>query len=776
MASFQSLAFVPTSISGCSLWLDAADSRTITTSGTTVTAWRDKSGQANNAIFSGSNPTYVPSNRFVESSGLNQYFTVPGTILNTTAGSIFFVFADKQQNPTNGVIFGGDSNYLSNNFYAQSGLRNDGASYALTGVNVPPSGFLTQINTTNTILYNQNYIYNSSNLSAGINGTLYSMTSVFGNQVVTPSGAVGISGTSWGGRVNLKMNEILFFNSILTSLQRQQLEGYLAWKWGLQGSLPSTHPYKLIAPNSLGLAYPSQLSIPLAPQAFLPISNPLVFFNPTSISGCQFWLDAADPTSFTTSNTSITSWRDKSSSGLNLNVAKSSLPVVGTSMNSLNTIYFASNAGLAQTTRLDGVKNLFWVGRQGSNPDSNDFIYLMGDDANFDWTGTTSNYIDTSFSETGLRAATPAILFANNTSVTSTFSAITVPAVGSTFFLSVAGITGSTRFQGICYDRNIFQRGFVGDIGEVICYMTALTTAQKQQVEGYLAWKWGLQGSLPASHPYKSLVPGLNLNIPVPLNQFQPATFSPARVSTLTTWLDATDPNGTGVLPSNNATLGSWIDKSGSGNNASAYATGPQFQTGVLNGNPGLLFNGSNAMSLGKIATGTNFSTFIVGRYTSTSGTIIMFGCWKVQYSSHITFSYNLTAVAGIAATGPYSAFGINAVSSTNSQIVASVLSSDTVSTSGTLTTSVNGSANQYASAGGPNTNACAQNLTVGGITETDTQLYGMIGYIHEILFYRSVVSTAQRQSIEGYLAWKWGLVANLPTNHPFKRFPPPPN
>jgi hypothetical protein len=192
--------------------LDAADSTTVTTSGTTVTAWRDKSGQANNAIFSGSNPTYVPSNRFVESSGLNQYFTVPGTILNTTAGSIFFVFADKQQNAGNyAVFFAGAAGYTTSNFYAQSGQRPDGFSYALTGVDVPPSGFLTQINTTNTILYNQNYIFNSSNLSAGINGTLYSMTSAFGNRVVTPSGAVGISGTSWGGSANLKMNEILFF-------------------------------------------------------------------------------------------------------------------------------------------------------------------------------------------------------------------------------------------------------------------------------------------------------------------------------------------------------------------------------------------------------------------------------------------------------------------------------------------------------------------------------------------------------------------------------------
>jgi hypothetical protein len=30
---------------------------------------------------------------------------------------------------------------------------------------------------------------------------------------------------------------------------RQKLEEYLAWKWGLQGSLPPTHPYKNFPPK-----------------------------------------------------------------------------------------------------------------------------------------------------------------------------------------------------------------------------------------------------------------------------------------------------------------------------------------------------------------------------------------------------------------------------------------------------------------------------------------------------------------------------------------------
>ena len=46
-----------------------------------------------------------------------------------------------------------------------------------------------------------------------------------------------------------------------------------------------------------------------------------------------------------------------------------------------------------------------------------------------------------------------------------------------------------------------------GDVGEVLLYNIALTTLQRQQVEGYLAWKWELVGNLPASHPYKNSPP-----------------------------------------------------------------------------------------------------------------------------------------------------------------------------------------------------------------------------------------------------------------------------
>jgi hypothetical protein len=48
----------------------------------------------------------------------------------------------------------------------------------------------------------------------------------------------------------------------------------------------------------------------------------------------------------------------------------------------------------------------------------------------------------------------------------------------------------------------VYWNGF---IGEVIAFNGALSTRQRQQVEGYLAYKWGLRSVLPANHPYKNI-------------------------------------------------------------------------------------------------------------------------------------------------------------------------------------------------------------------------------------------------------------------------------
>jgi len=79
--------------------------------------------------------------------------------------------------------------------------------------------------------------------------------------------------------------------------------------------------------------------------------------------------------------------------------------------------------------------------------------------------------------------------------------------------ISTAGAYDATNTRYPTLLRSIGNRHFnnsafwSGGIHEVIVCPSYLSTADTQIVEGYLAWRWGLQSSLPADHTYKSAAP-----------------------------------------------------------------------------------------------------------------------------------------------------------------------------------------------------------------------------------------------------------------------------
>lgn len=74
-------------------------------------------------------------------------------------------------------------------------------------------------------------------------------------------------------------------------------------------------------------------------------------------------------------------------------------------------------------------------------------------------------------------------------------------------------------------------------------------------------------------------------------------------------WYDASDPAGTGILPSDGSPITSWFDKSLNSHAAtnSDTATAPEIQLNFQNGLPGLFFDGA---SMFLTCTNTNNSTF----------------------------------------------------------------------------------------------------------------------------------------------------------------------
>src|SRR5262249_42994690 len=83
----------------------------------------------------------------------------------------------------------------------------------------------------------------------------------------------------------------------------------------------------------------------------------------------------------------------------------------------------------------------------------------------------------------------------------------------ATYLNGTAGATGTGSVGGPQYQHflvganNNHTLGLPMDLYELIVISRAVSQSERQTIEGYLAAKWGLQGSLPSGHPYASTVP-----------------------------------------------------------------------------------------------------------------------------------------------------------------------------------------------------------------------------------------------------------------------------
>ena len=94
----------------------------------------------------------------------------------------------------------------------------------------------------------------------------------------------------------------------------------------------------------------------------------------------------------------------------------------------------------------------------------------------------------------------------------------------NSFYINAASGGTSTGNQALA--NNFFigswnGNDFNGDIAEVIMYNSPVSESDRQLIEGSLAWKYGLEASLPVSHPFANINPNLTA-APIP----EPATLS----------------------------------------------------------------------------------------------------------------------------------------------------------------------------------------------------------------------------------------------------------
>lgn len=80
-------------------------------------------------------------------------------------------------------------------------------------------------------------------------GTVAQQVQAVDRASLTTQQWVGGNGTANNQQTQAKIAEIVVTSSILTTENRQKLEGYFAWKWGMTSKLPANHPYKNIPPT-----------------------------------------------------------------------------------------------------------------------------------------------------------------------------------------------------------------------------------------------------------------------------------------------------------------------------------------------------------------------------------------------------------------------------------------------------------------------------------------------------------------------------------------------
>ena len=489
--------FKPTDIGGCKAWFDAFDA-SYTTTGNTITAWTNKSGNANATTGSGTvsiNQATLNGKSSVRFPAGTNYLNIGSISYSTSYRNQFFVVTVAASGSFYFYLNCNDT--ICGQCYSWNDSDIEINKFGTLGLRTYPTGYF---NSTSIVS-----ICTSSGGNTGIfvNGVSQSLAD---NNVGT--GGFWSTGTATGITLggqngfttgNLDMYELLQYDGDLTRAQRQQVESYLAQKWGLRQQLPQGHP------GTQGIVYPQT---PL--QNWVPWRYAAAFV-PSVAGTVSMWLDGADPagTGVKPSNgATVSTWVDKSGNGKNLTAVGTPTYVTASSSVYLNGSSYLQNTNFSFT-----IYTIFIVSVQASDqgPLYTTTTSGAGSSGFFPRYSNGNYYLATSDGDGWLSAAST---FVNGTTYIysiqyDSLNNINLWSNGSILPV-ITGTAGTlTRNMFILGKRNVggFQENMTGNVFEVVQYNSDIGQTSRQQVEGYLAWKWGLQANLPANHPYKNASP-----------------------------------------------------------------------------------------------------------------------------------------------------------------------------------------------------------------------------------------------------------------------------
>jgi hypothetical protein len=250
--------------------------------------------------------------------------------------------------------------------------------------------------------------------------------------------------------------------------------------------------------------------------------------------------------------------------------------------------------------------------------------------------------------------------------------------------------------------------------------------------------------------------------------------WNPSMITTAL-WLDAADAST--VTFSSGVTVSNWASKSGGyvltqSDNAKRPA-----RSGTVNGLATVVFDGGDGMSVVNFnlsSAGQQASFFAVFTASSGGDQFILEHTSDTNTNSG-AFNVSRTSANQVGltrqASNQYATFETSGTLTTSPKVYVGTMD-------GTLSTNENtgfldgdGSGARFSN---QNTNANFLNAALFLGSRNNASLF-LNGQICEVGIIPSLLSTLNRQKIEGYLAHKWGLTANLPSDHPYKTVGPTP-
>ena len=247
----------------------------------------------------------------------------------------------------------------------------------------------------------------------------------------------------------------------------------------------------------------------------------------------------------------------------------------------------------------------------------------------------------------------------------------------------------------------------------------------------------------------------------------QKVNWDPSLITTAL-WLDAADAS---TLTIESGAISQWNDKSGNGRHASQATPGAR----PVLANSFVTFDGTNDFMRNTNAeilenNASTFTAYIVNKLQDTTNSrfYFLYGTDSNRHICHQSLDNNEYWYAS-QGNGDYATLTKNIDTAIRGWVFDGSLSGN----SNRLKVYRNGGQLSPGYAGTVSNNFGT--LTHGFYLSSRSNGAVIAQELGEIVITRSALDTTTRQKLEGYLAHKWGLTANLPGDHPFKVNPPAP-